>query len=69
MISSVCSSNKYIISCVPVNNMHYAYLTTITKQVIHNVCEAGFDIITVISDNNGVNKNMFTSLCDNDTTK
>ena len=34
MISSVCSSNKYIIGYISVKNMHSDYLTTNTKQVI-----------------------------------
>lgn len=69
MISSVYSSNKDIIGYVPVNNMDSVYLTTITKQIINNVCEAGFDIIAIVSDNNGINRKMFSSLCINDTIK
>ena len=42
--------------------MTSSYLCDLTKQVITNVTNAGYTVISIISDNNVVNRKMFMSL-------
>ena len=62
MISSVLSSNKDVVSLVPVQKMTTHDLTVMTQEVIQNVTRAGYRIVSVISDNNVVNRKMFMEL-------
>ena len=62
MISSVLSSNNDVVSLVPVQKITTHDLTVMTQEVIQNVTRAGYRIVSVISDNNVVNRKMFTEL-------
>ena len=46
--------------------MTSSYLFDLTKQVITNVTNAGYTVISIISDNNVVNRKMFMSLSGSD---
>jgi hypothetical protein len=66
MMASVLSKDRDIVSLIPVINMTAAYLKEITVTVLRAVHNAGFTVLSMISDNNRVNRNMFTMLCDSD---
>ena len=62
MLSSILSNNRDVVSLVPVQQMTSSYLCDLTKQVITNVTNAGYTVISIISDNNVVNRKLFMSL-------
>ena len=68
MISYILSSNKDVVSLVPVQKMtaHDLPVYTITQEVIKNVVTAGYIIVAFISDNNIINRKMFIELSDSD---
>lgn len=66
MLSSIFSDNRDVVSLVPVQQMTSKYLCDLTRQVISNVTKAGYTIVSIISDNNVVNRKMFMSLSDSD---
>ena len=66
MSSSILSNNRDVVSLVPVQQMTSSYLCDLTKQVITNVTNAGYTVISIISDNNVVNRKMFMSLSGSD---
>ena len=66
MLSSILSNNRDVVSLVPVQQMTYSYLFDLTKQMITNVTNAGYTVISIISDNNVVNRKMFMSLSGSD---
>jgi hypothetical protein len=63
MVCSLMSKNKYVAAMVPVKNLTAAYLKECTLQVIAMLEKAGYLVFCLISDNNRVNRNMFTELC------
>jgi len=63
MIASLLSKDRDVVALVPVANLNAAYLKDITLRVMRLVHDAGFRVLCVISDNNRVNRNMFTMLC------
>ena len=69
MISSIKSKNKDVISLTPFQNMVAADLHQLILQVINNVTKAGFRIISLISDNNIINRNSFKLLSGTDILK
>ena len=66
MISSVLSNNKDVVSLIPVEKMKSQDFCKMTLDVIHNVTKAGFTIVSIISDNNIVNRKMFLLLSGTD---
>jgi len=66
MISSLFSKDRDIVALIPVVNMTAAYLKEITVKVLSAVHQSGFIVLCLISDNNRVNRNMFTALCNGD---
>ena len=67
MISSITSKNKDVISLTPVQNMSSVELSRLMLQVITNVTNAGFRIVSIISDNNVVNRMSFMLISGSDT--
>lgn len=63
MIASVLSKDRDVVSLVPVVNMTAAYLKEITLKVMRGIHDAGYRVLCIISDNNRINRNMFTLLC------
>ena len=63
MISSVLSQDKDVVALVPVINMTAFYLKEIAAKVLILVHAAGYIVLSLISDNNRINRNMFTMLC------
>ena len=61
MLSSIFSDNRDVVSLVPVQQMTSKYLCDLTRQVIINVTKAGYTIVSIISDNNVVNRKMSLS--------
>ena len=62
MISSVLSSNKDVVSLVPVQKMTAQDLCSMTQEVIKTVTAAGYNIVAILSDNNVINRKMFMEL-------
>ncbi|KAG8182440.1 hypothetical protein JTE90_012454 [Oedothorax gibbosus] len=62
MICSYFSSYKEIVALVPVTCMTSEDLFKLTCQTLHMLHTAGFEVLSVISDNNSVNGNMFSLL-------
>ncbi|XP_035233930.1 uncharacterized protein LOC118205753 [Stegodyphus dumicola] len=62
MISSIYSSYKKTIALVPVNNMNADYLCCLTRKALHILNKAGFSVVSMISDNSRINRNMFQKL-------
>ena len=62
MIASVLFSNKDVMSLVPVQKMTAQDLRSMTKDVIKTVTAAGYNIVTIRSDNNVTNRKMFMEL-------
>ena len=69
MLSSILSKNKDTLSLIPVKKMTSEYLTKLTKQVIASVKNAGYKIVSIISDTNIVNRKMFMELGGSDILK
>ena len=66
MISSITSKNKDVISLTPVQNMSSVELSRLMLQVT-NVTNSGFRIVSIISDNNVVNRNSVMLISGSDT--
>ena len=66
LINSIKSSNKDMVSIVPVTNLTCNNLFDMTERVVQNLTKAGFIIQSIISDNNIVNRKMFMKLCGGD---
>ena len=66
LILSIMSPNRDIVALIPVQKMDAEYLTSLLKDVITTVTRAGYTIISIISDNNVINRKSFISLggCD-----
>lgn len=62
MLSSIMSDTKIVVGMLPVKNMDSEFLLNSTKSIIENCSKAGFEIISIISDNNRINRKMFTML-------
>ena len=63
MISSLRSSHKDVVALFPVTKLTSADLLNYTHVVLKTLHEIGFNVISLISDNNRVNRNMFESFC------
>ena len=59
--------NKDVISLTPVQNMSSVELSRLMLQVITNVTNSGFRIVSIISDNNVVNRKSFMLISGSDT--
>jgi len=68
MMCSLLSPNKDVAAMVPVKNLTAEYLKVCTLEVITMLENAGYYVFCLISDNNRVNRNMFTCLCGGDLT-
>jgi hypothetical protein len=63
MFCSLLSSNKDVAALVPVKNLNAQYLKQCTMKVIEMLENVGYMVCCLISDNNRVNRNMFTDIC------
>lgn len=59
MISSILSKYKDVVSIVPVNNLTAEQLKSMILNVMKEVEDIGFQIISLISDNNAINRKAF----------
>lgn len=62
MITSIFGNFKEICRLTPVKCMKSDFLLNLTKNVIHQVQSLGFTVLTIVSDNNRVNQNLFKLL-------
>jgi hypothetical protein len=63
MLCSLLSANKDVAALVPVKNLTAENLKQYTLQVIGMLEKCGYFVFCLVSDNNRVNRNMFTELC------
>ena len=63
MLCSLLSKNKDVAAIVPVKNLTSLYLKEFTMKVIKMLENAGYFVFCLISDNNRVNRNMFSDIC------
>lgn len=62
MISSILSKDKEVVALVPVVNLTAAFLHKLTVDILKLVHKARYKVISILSDNNRVNRNMFTMM-------
>lgn len=65
MISSILSCYKDVVCIVPVDNLKSNYLKDMILSVINELEKIGFKIISLISDNNAVNRKAFEMMSPN----
>jgi len=63
MISSLRSKYKEVVKLAPAKNMDADKLHSILKSVLHSLVEAGYKVVSVITDGNRINKRLFCLLC------
>ena len=63
MITSPLSSYKHVVALFPVCNLTTDTLLQQTETVIKVLHDIGFQVLTLVSDNNRVNRHMFEKLC------
>ena len=63
LISSVLSKSKDVAGIIPIKNLTGETLTELTKSVLEMLHRVGFKVVCVISDNNRVNRTVFTNMC------
>lgn len=59
---TVFSDNKDVVALIPVRNLTAEQLHSYTIQVLKLLHECGYFVFCVVSDNNRINRNMFTSM-------
>lgn len=63
MITSIFSKNKDVVGLFPVKSLTAEALLVLCNQVLRVLTEAGYEVVTLISDNNRVNRKMFETMC------
>lgn len=63
MIASLYSKNKDAIALIPVKNLTAQQLYSYALKVLSLLKECGYSVLTLLSDNNRVNRNMFELIC------
>ncbi|GFW22763.1 FHA domain-containing protein [Trichonephila clavipes] len=63
LYSSLLSKNKEIVSLNPVKNMNAEDLYSMTVEILSLMEKVGFSVVCIVSDNNRVNRNCFSKLC------
>lgn len=63
MLSSLFADNKDIVSLIPVRNLTAEHLHLYTLKVLELLNKCGYFVVCLISDNNLINRNMFTMMC------
>ena len=66
MISSVLSKNKAIVALIAMLNAMATSLKEMTTMASHVLHCLGYRVFCIISDNNRINRNMFSMFCDGD---
>ena len=63
MISSLRSKYKEVVKLVPAKTMDAEKLLTCLKSVLRSLVQAGYKVVSVITDGNRINKRLFCLLC------
>lgn len=63
MITSPLSSYKHVVALFPVCNLATNTLLKQAETVIKALHDIGFQVLTLVSDNNRVNRHMFEKIC------
>ena len=62
MVSSILSKNKEVVAIVPVKNLNAESLKKMIVDVLKLLHKTGFMVLTIMADNNRINRNAFTTL-------
>ena len=62
-ISSLLSKHKHVAALYPVNNLMADTLLELTYQVLSFLHDIGNKVVSLISNNNHINRNMFEKMC------
>ena len=60
---SLLFSNKEVAAMMPIKNLGAQFLKQCTMKVIEMLENMGYYVLCLISDNNRINRNMFTKIC------
>ena len=63
MVSSLYSKNKDVVALQPVKNLDSSFLHDSVTKVLKMIESVGYKVVALISDNNRINRNVFTSIC------
>jgi hypothetical protein len=63
MISSIYCHNKDVVGLFPATNLKYDFSYMLVLQILKLLTEAGYHVLCMISDNNGVNRKMYEEIC------
>ena len=63
MISSLLSKTKHVAALYPVCNLTADTLYDLTIKVLNFLHGLGYRVVSLISDNNRINRNMFERMC------
>jgi hypothetical protein len=63
VIRYVLSANKDMAAMLPVKGLTADYLTECTLRTVKMLEDIGYFVLCLVSDNDRVNRNMFTNLC------
>jgi hypothetical protein len=64
MIKSLFSKNRDMVALYPVRTLTSQVLLSMTLEVLQALVETGYTAVSLVSDNNRVNRKMFEMLCD-----
>ena len=63
VILSILSKNKDVIALQPVKNLDTSFLYDSVIKVLTMIENIGYKVVALVSDNNRINRNVFTSIC------
>jgi hypothetical protein len=63
MLTSILSKHKDVAALQPVKNLDATFLLDSLNKILGLVEKAGYKVVAIISDNNRVNRNVFTAMC------
>jgi len=63
MLGSVLSKNKDVVALQPVKNLDASFLHDSVSKVLQLVESVGYKVVSLLSDNNRINRNVFAAMC------
>ena len=63
MLASIFSKNKDVAALEPVKNLDTSFLHDSVIKVLKMIESVGYKVVALISDNNRINRNVFTAIC------
>ena len=63
MLGSLFSKNKDVVALQPVKNLDTSFLHNSVNKVLQLVESVGYKVVSLLSDNNRINRNVFAAIC------